>query len=1060
MPGWIFLVAYVCSGFAGLVYEVAWTRLLTLYLGHSTAAVSTVVAAFMGGLAAGAAIGGRVAERFTRRGALYGYAALEAIVVLAALVLPFVLGLFGPPLAWAYRDGAPGWFFPFARVVVCFVVLLVPTLALGATFPFGVRWFVSGAAAPGSAAGALYAANTIGAAIGAVSSAFVLIPSLGLTGATLIAVAAGAAAMAMALVLARASGADGEGQPVPAQATVPNRRAKRERRVPTSQKPPETIAEPRWLGPAILALSGASTFLLEIAWTRLFASVIGPSTYAFAAVLTGVIGGLAIGSTCGAALAARVRRPALSLAIALGAAAAAATWASSLAGRDIPLWVIQQFVTSVEPFGQRLLRQAAAVAGVVAPTAFCLGVAYPLALAVVARGADALAQRLGSAYAVNTLASVAGSLSAGFIAIPMFGLHRTMQTGIGLLLIAAAIAALTGRLSTRARIAGLVPAVVAAGLMLVAPAWDRELLASGGYKYAARIPKDVDLPAALKAGSLLYYREGPSGIVSVKEVTGERSLAIDGKVDASSAGDMLTQKLLAHLPLLLHADPDAVCIIGLGSGVTLAAALVHPIEAVDVVEISPEVVEASSFFAAENRGALKDARARLILGDGRSHLAWSSKQYDVVISEPSNPWMAGVAALFTREFFEAVRERLAPDGIICQWAHTYDISEADLRSIVETFRSVFPDGTMWLVGNGDLLLIGSREPIEARLTNLDSGWKRAGIADDLRSVSVTGPFTLWSLFAGGPAELKSFGAGASIQSDDRMALEFSGPSAINSPATGRNVDAIRALLEHASRPEAFEASVAAAGAAEWADRAEMMFKAGAYDVAYQDYVKAISKNPEHAAALTGFTRAAAAARKDADAVAFLKATAAANPRLPGPRIELSKLLAAGGSLEDALGAAREAVAIQPLHPEALDQLASLFADAGDAAALEPAAAQLQQQFPHRATAAYYVAALQFLRGQLADALKSVELSIDRDATRASSHNLRGAVLASLGDNQRARDSFQQALRLDPRDVNAYNNLGLLELSSGNVDVASNLFAEALTLDPASPAAREGLARAH
>jgi tetratricopeptide (TPR) repeat protein len=292
-----------------------------------------------------------------------------------------------------------------------------------------------------------------------------------------------------------------------------------------------------------------------------------------------------------------------------------------------------------------------------------------------------------------------------------------------------------------------------------------------------------------------------------------------------------------------------------------------------------------------------------------------------------------------------------------------------------------------------------------------------------------------------------------------MALEFSGPSAINSPATGRNVDAVRTLLAEGRRPGAVETAVASAGAAEWVARAAMMFKAGAYDVAYQDYVKAISKDPANDAALTGFTRAAAAARKDPEGVAFLKATAAANPHLAGPRIELSKLLAANGSFDDGLKAAREAIAIQPLRPEALDQLASLFADAGEADALEPAAAQLQQQFPQRSTAAYYVAALHFLRGQLADALKSVDLSIERDATRASSHNLRGAVLANLGDTNRARQSFQRALELDPRDVNAYNNLGLLELSSGNVAVASNLFAEALTLDPTSPAAREGLARA-
>jgi hypothetical protein len=228
------------------------------------------------------------------------------------------------------------------------------------------------------------------------------------------------------------------------------------------------------------------------------------------------------------------------------------------------------------------------------------------------------------------------------------------------------------------------------------------------------LPAGADRDAALGAGRLLYYREGAMGTVSVKALTGDRSLAIDGKVDASTARDMLTQKALAHLPLLLHPNPRTAAVVGLGSGVTLGAALVHPLESADVVEISPEVVAASRFFDAENRRALDDPRAHLVAGDGRSHLALTRQRYDVVISEPSNPWMAGVAALFTDTFFRTVRDRLTPGGIFCQWAHTYDINDADLRSIVATFRSVFPEGTMWLVADGDLLLVGSTASLEPR----------------------------------------------------------------------------------------------------------------------------------------------------------------------------------------------------------------------------------------------------------------------------------------------------------------------------------------------------------
>jgi spermidine synthase len=253
-------------------------------------------------------------------------------------------------------------------------------------------------------------------------------------------------------------------------------------------------------------------------------------------------------------------------------------------------------------------------------------------------------------------------------------------------------------------------------VIVSSPPWDRALLASGVYKYAPYVSDNVDLETALTAGTLLYYREGAGATVSVKRLTGTLALAIDGKVDASNGSDMLTQKLAAHLPLLLHEQPREVGIIGLGSGVTLGAALRHPIARADVIEISPEVVEASSLFAAENYHALSDPRTRLIVGDGRSHLALSNRRYDVLISEPSNPWIAGVAALFTREFFLSARSRLAPGGIICQWAHTYNITDRDLRSIVATFTSVFPDGTAWLIGQDDLLLVaadgGRHEPVQ------------------------------------------------------------------------------------------------------------------------------------------------------------------------------------------------------------------------------------------------------------------------------------------------------------------------------------------------------------
>ena len=697
---------------------------------------------------------------------------------------------------------------------------------------------------------------------------------------------------------------------------------------------------------------------------------------------------------------------------------------------------------------------------IVGPLAFGLGVSFPLVLELGGHHEGSMARRLGWLYAVNTAASVAGSLVAGFVAIPLIGLQHTILAATIALIVASFAVAIRSAVAARLPWAAVaVPfAAVAAAAWGLAP-WDRELIVSGAYKYAPYVPAGQDLELALKAGSLRYYRDGATGTVSVKELAGSVSLSIDGKVDASTVTDMLTQKTLAHLPLLLHDGPRRVCIIGLGSGVTLASALVHPIDSVDVVEISPEVVEASRWFSAHNRDALADRRTRLLVGDGRSHIALSERTYDVIISEPSNPWMVGVAALFTHEFFTAVRARLAPSGIFCQWAHTYDISDGDLRSIAATFAAVFPNGTMWLVGDGDLLFIGSAGPIDPRLENIEVAWRRAGVAADLATVSAMGPFAYTSLFVGGPAALQRYGAGAALQRDDRMGLEFSGPRAVNRIEANGNAVALLQLQAPGEVPPAIARAYAAAGVDEWRHRGDLMLQASAYHQAYDDFARALAIDPADADALEGVVRAAAGSHRELQAVRLLETAAAAHPDAAPIWIGLSRAHAATGAFDDAVIAAVRARAVAPSDPAALEHLASLHADAGDGRALAPLVAELQRAFPARTAAPYYDAVLHFLGGRLPDASALVQRAIARDPRDAAAYNLLGAIHANLGQPQDARAAFEQALRIDPRGSTAYTNLALLELSSGNRTRAVDLYVQALTLDPNSEAAKDGLAQA-
>jgi spermidine synthase len=1013
-------------------------------------------------------VGGATAARIRPKQALLAYAVLEGLVIVMALALPWELKALPPLLKSTYADGHPGLVFASVRLIACLLLFTIPSFAIGATFPMAVRWFVARPQAIGQSAGGLYAVNTIGAAVGALAAGFLLLPAVGQFNTVLIGISASTIAsllvVAMWLRLQAEEPADGSvTHTEEAQTTDAAQNKKRLRPRAGGRRerqPPEVSAEPKWQVAAILlSLSGFATLTFEVVWTRIFALTAGPSTYAFAGTLAIVIAGVAAGSVIGSSLAARTASISFLLGVTLVVTAVASAWAGWFAGSGLPRHFAESLAASTSPaFMTWQWERTWVMAALIGPTALGLGIAFPLGLQLAGGDDRTAASSVGQIYALNTISAVAGSLATGFIAIPVLGLQATLSIATGIIAASSIVLAVFASLSTRARAAIALVGVSVLVWLAVQPTWDRELLSSGVYKYATQTASSGDVEAALKAGTLVYYGDGAAATVTVKRLAGTLSLSVDGKVDASTGGDMLTQKTLAHLPMLLHDNPRRVAIIGLGSGVTLASALLHPVTTVDVVEISPQVVEASRLFADANRHALDDPRTHLILGDGRTHLTLSNQRYDVIISEPSNPWMAGVASLFTREFLTAVRARLAPGGILCQWAHTYNISDPDLRSIVATFAAVFPNGTMWLMGDGDLLLIGSNGPEPLKLDHLTSHWDRASVATDLREASAYEPFALLSSYVAGPAEIARYARGAAVQSDDRMALEFSAPRALYGDSKD-NVAALRNLLDPVQAPAAVSESLAGAGAAKHRHRGELMLNADAYETAYQEYAKALELDPTDVEAPEGLVRAAIATRREAEAIKRLESAARLQPRAIRIWIALSKLHVAGGSFDRAVAAAKEAVAVEAPDSSALEQLASLYSDAGDGTNLDAVAGTLRRVFPNSRGAHYYTAASQFLHQDLPAAGRSVQQAIDADPRYAPARNLAGAIQATEGNVDAARAAFRTALSLDPRDPATYANFGVLELSHGHAPEAANLFAEALSIDPASPAAKQGLADA-
>lgn len=697
---------FFVSGAAGLVYETIWSRELHRIFGTSQFAIATVLAAFMTGLALGGALGARFAPKV--KNPLRAYAVLEGVIGMFALLFPFLLHGVEPLYLWFWRTFEPGVVaFGTFQFAVLGVVLLVPTACMGATLPLLVR--LPADQTGGATTGRLYAINTAGAVFGTWFAGFILLPDLGVQTTTWLAAATnGVLAIAAWRIdtLRTREAAEAEALGLPAPPEVPA----------------EAGDDRRWLLLALVA--GFSALAMEVAWFRLMALILGASTYAFTVMLLAFLVGIATGGEVAGPIADRLARQGR-LYVGLAAAQVAVavlTWAAMWGWQWLPLTFVKVYY-AIKPMADDLLWPAKCLLAmaVMAPPAFFMGATFPL-LVRAARGAN-LSRAVGRIYAANTLGSLFGAFLAGFVLLPMLHVRGTAILCIVLNLVGAWIA-ISG-VTTGRPFRALALAAAAALALFASPAWDPMLMTTGIYKYVDNLDEDatqIDIyKQMIERYELQYYSEGLSSVVTVavNKKTGNVWLANNGKIDASSTTDMPTQLLVAHLPFLFT-DDDAknVVVIGLASGITLGAATLHPeVERLDVVEIEPSIREATEFFRHVNHDALYDPRVRLIANDGRNQLLLTPPgTYDIIVCEPSNPWLTGVSNLFTLEFFEMARLRLAPGGVWSQWVQMYGMDGRDLKSVMKTFATVFPYAhTFATIEDADLVMIGSDRPLNLDL---------------------------------------------------------------------------------------------------------------------------------------------------------------------------------------------------------------------------------------------------------------------------------------------------------------------------------------------------------
>ena len=699
-PRFTLLIAcFVLSGFAGLIYETVWMQQFAQVFGTSELALATVLAAYMAGLALGAALAGHWAARVRRP--ILVYAALELGIGLAALAVPAMIDVASRlqvALLGGHElpDGASAASALF-YLTSSFLILLVPTTMMGATLPLLARHAVRRPEQIGRRVGTLYAANTAGAAAGTLTAAFLLLPRIGLGPTVWTGAAVNVLVFFLAARLAR-------GAPTPSSGEI------------------GAIAGSRgWILPLVL-VSGAVSFTWEILWTRLLGHLLGGSAYAFATMLATFLVGLALGSAVAARLATGAERARRGFAAAQVAIAGLSLAAFTMADR------LPSLASSIRGFqgagaGGVTLSGVALCAATLLPGAIAIGATFPFAVRVLARDAADAAPASARIFAWNTAGAITGSLGSGYLVLPGLEFAATAAVATAVSLAVALLAALVRprlRLLTAAALAGLLT------LVFIRPGEPWQVLRLGALRHRTT------------PGEVVHYGVGRSATVLLHEQRNGWRLTTNGLPESfigapwqRTAGQGVAH-WLTLLPFAARPETRSVLVIGLGGGVTVED-VPRMAEEIHVAELEPEVVAANRLVAARRRvDPLADPRLRLHLGDARGALRLASRHFDAIVSQPSHPWTSGASHLFTREFLELVRERLTPEGVFVQWMALPFVDEVLLRSLVATAVKVFSHVELYNI-QGALLVLAAPAAVDVEATAgraLDAEprlWARLGI---------------------------------------------------------------------------------------------------------------------------------------------------------------------------------------------------------------------------------------------------------------------------------------------------------------------------------------------
>lgn len=789
---WVLVTVFFFSGLCGLIYEVVWSRLLTLVFGNTTHAISAVVAVFMLGLALGSYLCGRWIPKI--KNLLRGYALIEmGIGVYAALFIPILSGV----------QAIHSILFPFvynfpvllnlSRILLSLMLLLLPTLLMGTTTPLLGQILTCSPKFIGRDIGALYALNTLGAATGCFFSAFVLIPTLGIQLTILVGAIAN---VILGLIVWR----------FPKGGVMIDE--EKQKALLSDEPAPMGSHSIRQYRFALFAFMGSGflAFVYEVAWSRALILVFGSSIYAFATILTTYLLGLALGSILLSRWIDGVKNVTVLFSVLQTVIGISIFITTPIIGK-LPDYFLTSFANSDISWKMIALKEFIVCFLIIILPTFASGACFPLVTRILANHQGfQVGRTVADAYTFNTLGGIIGSLTTGFVLIPSLGVEKTLLLGGGFNLLIASFLIVfaidTKIISKFAWGTGSISAAIAG--MILLSSWNPKVLNSGVYVDAQMIggnSKSKDVDSFMSPFELIFHREGSSATVTVFQRDNFRFLRVNGKTDGSTYSDNYTQVLLGLLPVMYSENPENALVIGLGTGMTLASVLDYPMKKVDCIEISPEVVEASRFFDEDTGFALRSPVTHLHVLDGRTWLMAMPDTYDMIISEPSHPWQTGNANLFTIDFFNLAIKKLKKGGIICQWLPIYHMGKEHFRLLVSSFKKVFPYVHIWMATT-DALIIASRDKLPSiDYIELQKRMSTLKIKEKLAKMEIYAPEDLLSFFYLDNEAVNKFVEGTvGVNSDNYPVLEFSAPKYLVAKLTPDTLISFLRLSSHSKLP--------------------------------------------------------------------------------------------------------------------------------------------------------------------------------------------------------------------------------------------------------------------